>query len=92
MHLHHSADEQFYALEGVISVWMDGSWHDLPPGGLAVVPRGTPQALGNRPKGSLISGCRPAPARAGLFKRFSSDGLDSVPRAESGLGNFLHRG
>jgi mannose-6-phosphate isomerase-like protein (cupin superfamily) len=48
LHLHHSADEQFYSLEGVISVWVDGSWHDLPPGGLAVVPRGTPHALANR--------------------------------------------
>jgi quercetin dioxygenase-like cupin family protein len=50
MHVHHRADEQFYALEGVISVWVDGGWHDLPPGALAVVPRGTPHALGNRTK------------------------------------------
>jgi quercetin dioxygenase-like cupin family protein len=50
LHLHHSADEQFYALDGVVSIWVDGSWHDLPPGGLAVVPRGTPHALGNRTK------------------------------------------
>jgi mannose-6-phosphate isomerase-like protein (cupin superfamily) len=50
LHVHHSADEQFYALEGMISVWMGGSWHDLAPGALAVVPRGTPHALGNRTK------------------------------------------
>jgi uncharacterized cupin superfamily protein len=29
---------------------VDGGWHDLPPGALAVVPRGTPHALGNRTK------------------------------------------
>jgi quercetin dioxygenase-like cupin family protein len=34
LHVHHSADEQFYALEGVVSVWVDGKWHDLPPGAL----------------------------------------------------------
>ena len=50
LHVHRSADEQFYGLEGTISVWVDGSWHDLPPGALAVVPRGTPHALGNRTK------------------------------------------
>lgn len=47
LHVHHSMDEQFYALEGVISLWMDGSWRDLPPGALAIVPQGTPHALGN---------------------------------------------
>src|ERR1700682_6717487 len=30
LHVHHSADEQFYALEGGVSVWVDGSWEDLP--------------------------------------------------------------
>jgi quercetin dioxygenase-like cupin family protein len=50
LHVHHSADEQFYGLEGVVSLWVDGSWHDLPPGALAVVPRGTPHALWNRSK------------------------------------------
>jgi quercetin dioxygenase-like cupin family protein len=44
LHVQHSAEEQFYALEGVISVWVDGGWHDLPPGALAVVPRGTAHA------------------------------------------------
>ena len=50
LHVHHSADEQFFGLEGIISVWVDGSWHELPPGALAVVPRGTPHALGNHTK------------------------------------------
>ena len=29
---------------------MDGCWHDLSPGALAVVPRGTPHAVANRSK------------------------------------------
>jgi quercetin dioxygenase-like cupin family protein len=76
MHLHHSADEQFYALEGVISVWMDGSWHDLPPGGLAVVPRGTPHALGNRTNQTVrfLNSGNPAG-----FERFFAD-VETVAR------------
>jgi mannose-6-phosphate isomerase-like protein (cupin superfamily) len=53
LHVHHSADEQFYSLEGVVSIWVDGSWHELQAGGLAVVPRGTPHALGNRSQESI---------------------------------------
>ena len=30
-----AAEEQFYALEAVVSLWLDGSWHDLPPAGIA---------------------------------------------------------
>jgi hypothetical protein len=33
LHVQHGAEEQFYALEGVISVSVDGGCHDLPPGG-----------------------------------------------------------
>jgi quercetin dioxygenase-like cupin family protein len=70
LHVHHSADEQFYALEGVISVWVDGGWHDLPPGALAVVPRGTPHALGNRTKQAVrfLNSGNPAG-----FERFFAD-------------------
>ena len=48
LHVHHSADEQFYVLEGTLSAWLDNGWQDLPPGGVAIVPRGVPHALGNR--------------------------------------------
>ena len=70
LHVHHSADEQFYALEGVVSVWVAGSWHDLPPGALAVVPRGTPHALGNRTKQAVhfLNSGNPAG-----FERFFAD-------------------
>jgi len=50
LHVHRSMDEQFYGLDGNISIWVDGRWHDLPPGALAVVPQGTPHALWNRTK------------------------------------------
>ena len=50
LHVHHSADEQFYALEGVI--FRMGGWQLArpTPGGPCVVPQGTPHALGNRTK------------------------------------------
>jgi mannose-6-phosphate isomerase-like protein (cupin superfamily) len=48
LHLHHSADEQFFVIEGVLSFWLGGRWIELPAGAAAAVPRGTPHALGNR--------------------------------------------
>jgi quercetin dioxygenase-like cupin family protein len=70
LHVHHSADEQFYGLEGIISVWVDGGWHELPPGALAVVPRGTAHALGNRTKKAarFLNSGNPAG-----FERFFAD-------------------
>ena len=47
LHVHHSADEQFYSIDGVISLWLEGRWHELSPGGLVIVPKGTPHALAN---------------------------------------------
>jgi quercetin dioxygenase-like cupin family protein len=48
LHVHHSADEQFFVLEGVLSAWLENRWQELPAGGVAIVPRGVPHALGNR--------------------------------------------
>ncbi|MDP9146184.1 MAG: cupin domain-containing protein [Acidobacteriota bacterium] len=86
LHVHHSADEQFYALEGVISVWVDGSWHDLVPGALAVVPSGTPHALWNRseqPVRFLNSG-NPAG-----FEKFFADIETILAKSPSGSPEFF---
>jgi uncharacterized cupin superfamily protein len=59
LHLHHQADEQFFVLDGVLSLYLDGKWNDLDPGTIAVVPHGTPHAQGNtseRPVWFLGSG------------------------------------
>ncbi len=50
LHLHHHMDEQFFVLEGVLSLFFAGTWHDLEPGTFAVVPRATPHAQGNTSK------------------------------------------
>jgi quercetin dioxygenase-like cupin family protein len=48
LHVHRQTEEQVYILEGVLSVYMDGAWHELHPGTLGVLPRGVPHAQGNR--------------------------------------------
>jgi quercetin dioxygenase-like cupin family protein len=50
LHVHFSAEEQFYVVEGVLSAWIDGKWLDLPAGSVATAPRKVPHALGNRSK------------------------------------------
>jgi len=47
LHMHPKTDEQFYVLEGVLSVFLDGHWMEIMPGTLAIVPRGTPHAQGS---------------------------------------------
>ena len=45
LHLHPDADESMYLLEGEILIHLDGVEHRVGPGGLAMVPRGTPHAF-----------------------------------------------
>ncbi|MFI5712774.1 cupin domain-containing protein [Kribbella sp. NPDC051620] len=45
LHLHPDADESMYLLEGEILIHLDGDEHRVGPGGLAMVPRGTPHAF-----------------------------------------------
>ena len=44
-HIHHRADEAFQILEGSYRVWIDGHFHELGPGAMAMVPKGTPHAF-----------------------------------------------
>jgi quercetin dioxygenase-like cupin family protein len=48
LHYHPNTDEQVYVIEGVLSVYAEGKWHELGPGTLGVLPRGKPHAQGNR--------------------------------------------
>jgi quercetin dioxygenase-like cupin family protein len=48
LHVHHKTEEQVYILEGTLSVYIDGSWRELGPGTLGILPRGVPHAQGNR--------------------------------------------
>ena len=77
LHRHPNTDEQFYVLEGALSMYFDGKWHDFTPGMLGLVPRGTPHAQGNHTKENVrfIGSGNPAgfekffPAMDDLIKR-----------------------
>jgi mannose-6-phosphate isomerase-like protein (cupin superfamily) len=47
LHYHYRQDEQFYVLDGVLSVYVQGKWHDLEAGTFAMVPHGVQHAQGN---------------------------------------------
>jgi len=47
LHLHDRTTEYFFVLRGVLSIFLDGKWHDLEAGTAAQIPRGTPHAQGN---------------------------------------------
>lgn len=77
VHLHPQADEEFFVLEGVLSVYLDGTWHDLEAGTIAVIPRGTPHAQGNAGNSpvTFVGSGRPAG-----FERFFPELDDLVSR------------
>jgi uncharacterized cupin superfamily protein len=53
LHLHFGFDEQFYVLEGTLSLWLEDHWIDLSAGAIAEAPRRNPHALGNRTSAPL---------------------------------------
>jgi quercetin dioxygenase-like cupin family protein len=48
LHYHPHTNEQVYILEGTLSVYTDGAWHELKAGTLGLLPKGQPHAQGNR--------------------------------------------
>ncbi|GAC1436638.1 MAG: hypothetical protein NVS1B11_36130 [Terriglobales bacterium] len=69
----------------MISVWVDGGWHDLSPGALAVVPQGTPHALWNRTKQAVrfLNSGNPAG-----FERFFAD-IETISLLQYGSPEFF---
>jgi quercetin dioxygenase-like cupin family protein len=47
LHAHPGMGEYFFVLDGVLSVYLDGQWHDLAAGTFAIVERGVSHAQGN---------------------------------------------
>ena len=47
LHFHHDMDEYVYVLDGVLSIFTGGQWHDLSAGTFAFLPKGIPHAQGN---------------------------------------------
>ena len=44
-HIHPRMDEAFQILEGCYEVWCSGRIHELGPGAMAMIPKGTPHAF-----------------------------------------------
>jgi mannose-6-phosphate isomerase-like protein (cupin superfamily) len=44
-HIHHRMEEAFQILEGHYQVWCDGRTHELAPGAMAMIPKGTPHTF-----------------------------------------------
>ena len=51
MHIHHTAEEAFYVLDGVITFIGAFGPTDAPPGSFVLIPRGTPHSIANRTSG-----------------------------------------
>ena len=86
LHVHFSAEEQVYVVEGVLSLWIENSWKELPAGAIATAPRGLPHALGNRsqqPVRFLVAG---EPAG---FEHFFADLEVTARRFTYGSAEFL---
>ena len=47
LHFHHNMDEYVYVLDGVLTVFTRGQWHDLSSGTFAFLPKNIPHAQGN---------------------------------------------
>ncbi len=48
MHIHHTAEEAFYVLDGVITVIAASGPSEAPPGSFVLIPRGSPHSIANR--------------------------------------------
>jgi uncharacterized cupin superfamily protein len=53
-HIHHAAEEAFICLEGDLEVVVDGDRMTVPPGGFALVPRGTAHTFASRGGGHVL--------------------------------------
>jgi hypothetical protein len=95
---HLFATARGFAARPVTRSWkwwtMSGHWADRPRAGLLNEITADPTWQPTFVFYMGIQSCRPTPAHAVLFKRYSSDGPDpaSAPRAGRSLGNSVHRG
>jgi mannose-6-phosphate isomerase-like protein (cupin superfamily) len=51
-HVHHTDDEAWYVLEGVLRFGIGGEVFEAGPGGAVLAPKGTPHMYGNARKGT----------------------------------------
>lgn len=73
-HIHHDQDETFFFLEGDFVVEIDGVVHEMSPGDVAFIPRGTVHAFKNvgKTEGRLRYVFTPALKMETMFRAFHS--------------------
>ncbi len=76
-HIHHDRDEAFFFLEGDFSVEIDGVVHEMSPGDVAFVPRGSVHAFKNvgTTEGRLRYIFSPALKMEAMFRAFHKAAL-----------------
>jgi len=90
-HRHPGFDEHFFVLEGVLSLYFAGTWHDVQKGAAAMVPRGTPHAQGNTSEQAVrfLGGGNPG----GFEKLFALQDalLKRMPASDPGFGAEMRK-
>jgi mannose-6-phosphate isomerase-like protein (cupin superfamily) len=70
VHTHPNAKESYEVLSGVLEVYEDGEWMEVPEGEKHVVPPGTPHTFRNETPVELINVHSPATQHEAFFRRF----------------------
>lgn len=70
VHTHPSAEESYEVLSGVLEVYEDGEWMEVPAGEKHTVPSGTPHTFRNKTPVELINVHEPALQHEEFFRRF----------------------
>jgi len=69
VHTHPSAEESYEVLSGVLQVYQDGEWIDVPAGEKHIVPPGTPHTFRNKTPVEIINIHAPALQHEAFFRR-----------------------
>ena len=70
VHTHPHAEEHYEVLSGVLKVYEDGEWIEVPAGEEHTVPPGTPHTFKNKTSVEIINVHKPALQHEEFFRRF----------------------
>jgi len=88
VHRHNLTEEEFYVMEGVLTIMVNGKTSKYPAGSYVLIPRGTPHAhgnLGKTPSKHLLM------VMPGGFERFFRDRIELVKTARPGSPDFTKK-
>lgn len=70
IHTHPNAEERYEVRSGVLEVYVDGEWLEVPAGERHAVPPGTPHTFRNKTPVEVINVHEPALGHEAFFRRF----------------------